>query len=117
MSSASGTTVYRNVPENHPGLPDAQNGVVKPWGDTRPGMSAEARADMHDSGVTQGSGYTSWTTDSGVAATRQAQNGGVVVQTKAPPGSVHYNQAGKGEEAQVLVPGEVKATPTNPNGQ
>jgi len=107
LSSAAGTRVWRNVPDGHGALADAQAGIVKPYGSTI-NEALDVRALGHDMGMTQGSGLTSWTADQAWALARQQRLGGVVLETSAPNGSVWFNQAAKGAESQVLIPGTIK---------
>jgi hypothetical protein len=107
LSSAAGTRAWRHVPEGHPALAAAQQGVIRPYGAT---MEAplDVRALAHDTGYTQGSGLTSWTADQAWALARQQRMGGVVLETVAPESSFWFNQAAKGVESQILIPGVVK---------
>ena len=107
LSSAAGTRVWRNVPAGHGALADAQAGIVRPYGSTI-NEALDVRALGHDMGSTQGSGLTSWTADQAWALARQKRLGGVVLETSAPNGSVWFNQAAKGAESQVLIPGIIK---------
>jgi hypothetical protein len=109
MSSAEGVTVWRNVPEGHGALGDATEGIVQPFGEA-PDLPLETLAEGHDAGFTNGSGLTSWTADLRWAQARQARLGGVVIETQAPAGSVWFNQAAKGAESQILIPGKVSGT-------
>jgi hypothetical protein len=88
-------------------LSDAQAGVINPYGPTID-APLDVRALGHDIGYTQGSGLTSWTADQAWALARQQRLGGIVVETVAPEGSVWFNQAAKGAESQVLIPGPIK---------
>ena len=107
LSSAAGTRVWRNVPAGHGALADAQAGIVRPYGSTI-NEALDVRALGHDMGSTQGSGLTSWTADQAWALARQKRLGCVVLETSAPNGSVWFNQAAKGAESQVLIPGIIK---------
>ncbi len=107
LSSATGTRVWRNVPDGHGALADAQVGIVSPYGSTI-NEALDVRALGHDIGSTQGSGLTSWTADQAWAVARQQRLGGVVLETSAPNGSIWFNQAAKGAESQVLIPGTIK---------
>ena len=107
LSSAAGTTVWRNVPSGHGALADAQAGIVRPYGSTI-NEALDVRALGHDIGSTQGSGLTSWMADQAWALSRQNRLGGVVLETTAPNGSVWFNQAAKGAESQVLIPGTIR---------
>ena len=109
FAKAEGITVWRNVPAGHGALADAQAGIVKPFGETLD-MSFINRVEMHDGGFTEGSGLTSWSADLQWAQARQARLGGVLLQTQAPAESIWFNQAAKGAESQVLIPGEINAT-------
>jgi hypothetical protein len=107
LSSAAGTRVWRNVPFGHGALADAQAGIVKPYGCTI-NEALDVRSLGHDMGSTHGSGLTSWTADQAWALSRQNRLGGVVLETSAPNGSVWFNQAAKGAESQVLIPGTIR---------
>ncbi len=107
FSSAAGTRVWRHVPQRHPALADARAGVIRPYG-LRTEAPLDIRALAHDTGLTRGSGLTSWTADQGWALSRQLRTGGVVVETVAPEGSIWLNQAAKCVESQVLIPGTVR---------
>lgn len=107
LSSAAGIRVWRNVPSGHGALADAQAGIVRPYGSTI-NEALDVRALGHDIGSTQGSGLTSWTADQAWALSRQNRLGGVVLETTAPNGSVWFNQAAKGAESQVLIPGTIR---------
>jgi hypothetical protein len=79
-------------------------------------MSVESRADLHDQGYTNNSGFTSWTVDFAWAVAKakaysQAGLSYVILELNAAPdGSIFYNKAAGGAESQVLVPGTVEAT-------
>lgn len=82
-------------------------GIVSPYGSII-NEALDVRALGHDIGSTQGSGLTSWTADQAWAVARQQRLGGVVLETSAPNGSIWFNQAAKGAESQVLIPGTIK---------
>lgn len=109
LSSAAGTRVWRNVPEGHGALADAQSGIVKPYGPT---MDAplDARAVGHDIGYTEGSGLSSWSANYEWVSARQQRLGGVILETSAPDGSIWFNNTARGAETQVLIPGKINAT-------
>lgn len=113
LSSAAGPRIWRNVPEGHGAIADAQMGVVKPFGGTIDASLVD-RVLAHDTGFTQGTGLTSWTADLEWAQARQARLGGILLETNAPVGSLWFNQAAKGAESQVLVPGTINATILKP---
>ena len=74
-----GTTVYRGVPEDHPGFGEATEGIASPRGGT-------SSAEMHQLGYTD-SPYVSWTTNPSVAARAAQMSGsgrGVVLQAQIP---------------------------------
>ncbi|MCB1078339.1 MAG: hypothetical protein KDM64_10985, partial [Verrucomicrobiae bacterium] len=113
LAPAAGQKVWRHVPDGHPALADAQKGIVSPYGAVDD-LPLDVRALAHDTGYTKGSGLTSWTADQAWALERQARMGGTVIETTAPQGSVWYNQAAKGVEAQVLIPGRVTGSVVTP---
>ena len=113
LSSAAGQTVWRHVPDGHPALANAQLGVVRPYG-AADDLPLDVRVLAHDTGYTKGSGLTSWTVDKAWAVDRQARMGGTIIETTAPQGSVWFNQAAKGVEAQVLIPGNMTGTVLRP---
>ena len=117
MSSAAGTTVWRQVAEAHPSYAAAQQGLAVPNG-AATGASLEFRALAHDGGFTGGSGLTSWTADLRYAQMRQSQTGGVILQSTAPEGSIWMNSAAaQGAEAQVLIPGLTRGVVLSGSGQ
>ncbi|TDC73098.1 polymorphic toxin-type HINT domain-containing protein, partial [Streptomyces hainanensis] len=81
-----GVTVYRGVPEGHPGFDAAVDGSAVPRGGT-------ASAEAHHLGNTD-SPYTSWSTSDAVArraATRGESGVGVVLETRIPSGRPHIH--------------------------
>ena len=68
----------------------------------------DVRALGHDSGSIRGSGLTSWSADQNWVTDRLQRLGGVILETRAPQGSVWYNGVWKGAESQVLIPGIIK---------
>lgn len=108
MSSAAGTTVWRQVAEGHATIDAARSGIALPRGATNDALGFAERAAAHDWGTTAGSGMTSWTADLRFAQMRQSQSGGVILQSIAPEGSVWMNQSGVAfgsVEAQILISG------------
>ncbi|MFE3165772.1 polymorphic toxin-type HINT domain-containing protein [Streptomyces sp. NPDC059224] len=81
-----GTTVYRGVPEGHPGFDAAVDGVAVPRG-------GPASAEAHHRGDTD-SPFTSWSTSEAVArraATKGPTGVGVVIKSKVPAGRPHVH--------------------------
>ncbi|MFJ3961389.1 ricin-type beta-trefoil lectin domain protein [Streptomyces sp. NPDC090036] len=81
-----GTTVYRGVPEGHPGFDAAVDGVAVPRG-------GNASAGSHHLGDTD-SPFTSWSTSEAVArraATKGPTGVGVVIKSKVPAGRPHVH--------------------------
>ncbi|MCA9212435.1 MAG: hypothetical protein KDB27_05185, partial [Planctomycetales bacterium] len=110
LSTASGTVVYRHIPAGSTNrLPLGLQGIAEPkgWPLVNEG-SVAARAFNHDLGMTECSGFTSWTASKSWAFARQARMGGIVIEATAPEGSIWFNAAAKGAEYQVLVPGRVQ---------
>ncbi|MEU9305835.1 polymorphic toxin-type HINT domain-containing protein [Streptomyces sp. NPDC048269] len=108
-----GTTVYRGVPEGHPGFDAAVDGSVVPRGGT-------ASAEAHQLGNTE-SPYTSWSTSEATArraATRGETGVGVVLDSRIPSGRphVHVNDEPWADpdlrgEFEVLIEGPMQGNP------
>ncbi|WP_240805699.1 ricin-type beta-trefoil lectin domain protein [Streptomyces sp. A1547] len=108
-----GTTVYRGVPEGHPGFDAAVDGSVVPRGGT-------ASAEAHQLGNTE-SPYTSWSTSEATArraATRGETGVGVVLESRIPAGRphVHVNDEPWADpdlrgEFEVLIEGPMQGNP------
>ena len=106
-----GTTVYRGVPEGHPGFDAAVDGEAVPRGGNN---SAEA----HHRGDTD-SPFTSWST-SEAAARRAATKGptgvGVVIKSEVPAGRLHFHSNDEPwvefrGEFEVLIEGTMAGNP------
>lgn len=97
--AATGTFVYRGVPENHPGRTAALAGVATPRG-------GAATAAQHNLGDTE-SEFTSWTTEIGIAR-RYARTNGIVLRVNLADfiGRWEYSQDEFGE-GEVLIRGPV----------
>ncbi|MCH8512753.1 MAG: RHS repeat-associated core domain-containing protein [Kiritimatiellae bacterium] len=107
FSLAEGMRVWRHYPPNHPAIEEARLGLIRPYSQVTD-APLEVRAIAHDMGNTRGTGFTSWTASRNVAWTRyRNMGGGIIVETKAPVGSIWFNEAFRGLEYQVLIPGEV----------
>ncbi|MFI8516877.1 polymorphic toxin-type HINT domain-containing protein [Streptomyces sp. NPDC085481] len=108
-----GTTVYRGVPEGHPGFDAAVDGSVVPRG-------GPASAEAHQLGNTE-SPYTSWSTSEAAArraATRGETGVGVVLKARIPAGRphVHVNDEPWADpdlrgEFEVLIEGPMQGAP------
>ncbi|MBO4210731.1 hypothetical protein GSF22_32765 [Micromonospora echinofusca] len=106
-------TVYRGVPEGHPGYANAQNGLAVPRG-------GDSTAEMHQLGHTD-SVWTSWSTNSGAAeraATRGETRRGVVIEARIPKNQphIHVNDQPWADpelrfEFEVLVEGPLEGVP------
>ncbi|ARQ69197.1 polymorphic toxin-type HINT domain-containing protein [Streptomyces marincola] len=93
-----GTSVFRGVPEGHPGFDEAVEGRASPRG-------GDASAEAHHLGNTD-SPYTSWSTSESVAhraATRGSTGVGVVIEQRIPSGRPHVHS---NDQPWVEFPGE-----------